>query len=58
MNRLPRLPDIEGYDGHFDMKIDRNLHRALDMEAVREGISLNDFLTRKIAEIAFGQSCI
>lgn len=46
---VPGLPDTEAYNGRFYVTVDRHLHRALAMEAVREGISLNDLVSGRLA---------
>lgn len=46
---VPIAPAKRGYSGRFNVRIDRNLHRALAVEAARAGISLNALVARKLA---------
>ncbi len=53
---IPSPPDIGTYDGCLDLRIDRQLHRTLAVEAVGEGVTLNELVSRKLAVSAARQS--
>jgi len=46
---LPIAPAGRDYNGQFNVRIDKRIHRALAMEAARVGISLNALVAQKLA---------
>ena len=46
---IPIAPARKEYSGQFNVRIDRRLHRALAIEAVQAGVSLNAIVSRKLA---------
>lgn len=47
---VPVAPARKNYSGAFNVRIDKNLHRALAIEAARLGVSLNAIVARKLFE--------
>ena len=45
---VPVAPSRKKYSGQFNVRINRTLHRALAVEAVREGVSLNALVAKKL----------
>jgi len=50
--QVPLAPARKKYSGQFNVRIDRRLHRALAIEAVKAGISLNAIVSQKLAKNA------
>ena len=50
--KVPLAPARKNYSGQFNVRIDRRLHRALAIEAVQAGISLNATVSQKLAKNA------
>jgi len=46
---IPVAPARKEYSGQFNVRIDRRLHRALAIEAVQAGVSLNAIVSQKLA---------
>lgn len=47
---VPVAPARKSYSGAFNVRVDRSLHRALAIEAARQGISLNAIVAKKLSE--------
>ncbi len=47
-DEIPVAPTRKEYSGQFNVRIDRRIHRALAIEAVRAGISLNALVAQKL----------
>lgn len=47
-DEIPIAPTRKEYSGQFNVRIDRRIHRALAVEAVRAGISLNALVAQKL----------
>lgn len=47
---IPVSPSRKNYSGAFNVRVDKNLHRALAIEAARMGVSLNAIVTKKLSE--------
>lgn len=47
---VPEPTAIEDYSGKFVLRIPKSLHRSLDHEARRQGISLNQYLVHLLSE--------
>lgn len=47
---VPVAPARKNYSGAFNVRVDKNLHRALAVEAARLGVSLNAIVARKLSE--------
>lgn len=45
---VPVAPARKEYSGHFNIRIDRRLHRALAVEAAQAGITLNALVSQKL----------
>jgi predicted HicB family RNase H-like nuclease len=45
---VPEAPSRKSYSGHFNVRVDRRLHRALAIEASRNGVSLNALVAEKL----------
>ena len=46
---IPLPHDLEQYSGKFNVRFPRSLHRKLNVEAVREGVSLNQYLVSTLS---------
>ena len=46
---IPEPLSTRHYSGRFNVRIASDLHRALALEATREGVSLNQLVTLKLA---------
>ena len=46
---VPVAPSRKRYSGQFNVRIDKNLHRTLAMEAAKAGVSLNAMVAQKLA---------
>ncbi len=46
---IPKPSARPHFDGRFDIPIASDLHRALAVEAAREGVSLNQLVSRRLA---------
>ncbi len=46
---IPFAPSRRNYSGTFNIRIDKRIHRALEVEAERAGISLNALIAQKLA---------
>lgn len=47
----PVAPSKKKYSGQFNVRIDKRIHRALAMEAARNGLSLNALVAQKLAKV-------
>ena len=47
---IPEPTKIEDFSGKFVLRIPRSLHRALDHEARKQGVSLNQYLVHLLSE--------
>ena len=45
---IPVAPSKKDYSGHFNVRIDKRVHRALAVEAAQVGISLNALVAQKL----------
>lgn len=52
---IPLAPTRKEYSGQFNVRIDRRIHRALAVEAVRAGVSLNALVAQKLSQLAARQ---
>lgn len=50
--KIPVAPARKKYSGSFNIRIDKSLHRALAIEAAREGVSLNAIVAKKLSRSA------
>jgi len=48
--QIPEPTKIEDFSGKFVLRIPRSLHRALDHEARKQGVSLNQYLVHILSE--------
>ncbi len=46
---VPVAPARKNYSGAFNVRVDKNLHRALAIEAARLGVSLNAIVVKKLS---------
>ena len=46
---IPTAPAKKEYSGHFNVRIDKRVHRALAIEAAQAGISLNALVAQKLS---------
>lgn len=46
--KIPVAPSQKKYSGHFNVRVDKRLHRKLAMEAANIGISLNALIAQKL----------
>lgn len=46
---IPEPLSTRHYSGKFQLRLGENLHRRLAIEAAEQGISLNQYVTRKLA---------
>ncbi len=49
--KIPVAPSQKKYSGHFNVRIDKRLHRKLAVEAAIVGVSLNALVAQKLAQI-------
>lgn len=49
---VPVAPSQKKYSGHFNVRIDKRLHRHLAMEAALAGLSLNALISQKLTREA------
>jgi predicted HicB family RNase H-like nuclease len=47
---IPVAPARKEYSGQFNVRIDKRVHRALVMEAIHAGVSLNALIAQKLAK--------
>jgi antitoxin HicB len=47
---VPEPSQIEDFSGKFVLRIPRSLHRSLDREAKRQGVSLNQYILHLLSE--------
>lgn len=47
--KIPTAPSRRQYSGRFNVRVDRERHRDLAVEAARRGVSLNALVARKLA---------
>lgn len=47
---IPQSPSRKAYSGQFNVRVDKRLHRALAVEAARNGLSLNALVAQKLAK--------
>ena len=48
--RIPVAPARKEYSGHFNVRIDRRVHRDLAIEAAQAGVTLNALVAQKLAK--------
>ena len=48
---VPVAPSQKKYSGHFSVRIDRRVHRALAIEAAQAGITLNALVAQKLGHL-------
>ena len=46
--KIPLAPTKKEYSGHFNVRVDKRLHRALAIEAAQQGTSLNALISQKL----------
>ncbi len=46
---VPAPYSLRSYSGKFNVRIGESLHRQLALDAAREGLSLNQYVLRKLA---------
>jgi predicted HicB family RNase H-like nuclease len=51
---VPVAPSKRQYSGQFNVRIDRRVHRALAIEAERQGLTLNALVAQKLAQSVGG----
>lgn len=49
---IPEPLSMRHYSGRFNVRIASDLHRALALEASREGVSLNQLVIQKLAAVS------
>ena len=47
---IPLAPTRKEYSGQFNVRIDKRIHRALAVEAIRFGVSLNALVAQKLSQ--------
>lgn len=47
---IPLAPARKEYSGQFNVRIDKRIHRALSVEAVRSGVSLNALVAQRLSQ--------
>ncbi len=47
---IPVAPSRKRYNGQFNVRIDKRIHRALALEAAKAGISFNALVAQKLAQ--------
>jgi len=52
---VPVAPFKRQYSGQFNVRIDRRVHRALAIEAERQGLTLNALVAQKLARSVDGR---
>ena len=52
---IPMAPTRKIYSGQFNVRIDKRIHRALAVEAVRAGISLNALVAQRLSQVVHHQ---
>jgi len=45
---VPQAPSRKRYSGQFNVRIDKNLHRKLAVDAAKAGVSLNAMVAQKL----------
>ena len=50
--QIPIAPARKEYSGHFNIRVEKRIHRALAMEAAQQGTSLNALVSQKLASSA------
>ncbi len=45
---IPIAPARKEYSGHFNIRVEKRLHRALAVEAAQQGTSLNALVSQKL----------
>ena len=53
---VPLAPSRKRYSGQFNVRIDKNLHRKLAVDAAKAGVSLNAMVAQKLALGTTGKS--
>lgn len=48
----PLIPPHKQFSGRFVLRIDPSLHKALAIQSLRAGKSLNAYLTEKLAQVS------
>ena len=46
---VPIAPSKKNYSGSFNVRVDKRLHKALAVEAAKNGLSLNALIAQKLA---------
>jgi predicted HicB family RNase H-like nuclease len=46
---IPVAPSKKEYSGHFNVRVEKRIHRALAIEAAQQGTSLNALVSQKLA---------
>jgi predicted HicB family RNase H-like nuclease len=46
---IPVAPTRKEYSGHFNVRVEKRIHRALAIEAAQQGTSLNALVSQKLA---------
>ena len=49
---IPIAPSQKRYSGHFNVRIDKRLHRSLAIEAAIIGVSMNALIAQKLSQCA------
>ncbi len=47
---IPIAPSKKEYSGHFNIRIDKRIHRALAIESAQAGVSLNALVAQKLSQ--------
>jgi predicted HicB family RNase H-like nuclease len=48
---IPVAPSRKTYSGQFNVRIDKRLHKALAIEAIQYGVSLNALVSQKLVQV-------
>jgi predicted HicB family RNase H-like nuclease len=48
--QIPVAPARRNFSGQFNIRIDKRVHRALALEAARNGLTLNGLVAQKLAQ--------
>ncbi|MBN2689463.1 MAG: type II toxin-antitoxin system HicB family antitoxin [Gammaproteobacteria bacterium] len=51
--KIPVAPSQKKYSGHFNVRVDKRLHKQLAMEAAMAGISLNALIVQRLLKNSF-----
>jgi predicted HicB family RNase H-like nuclease len=47
---VPVAPSQKKYSGHFNIRVDKRIHKLLAMEATMAGVSLNALVAQKLSQ--------